>query len=101
MANEYSLRAANMKRGFLFGLGSSLCLGVLFGLQQLSNDVTTAAIMLAISVPSSILVILAANRAPPSHSRVHAVIGWLAGFLTIDAVMLCIFGIVVIFSNLS
>jgi hypothetical protein len=90
-----------MKRGFLFGLGASLCLGVLFGLMQLPNDVTTAAIMVAISVPSCILVILTANRAPPNRSRVHAVIGWVAGFLIIDAVLLCIFGIVVIFSNLS
>jgi hypothetical protein len=93
--------AANMKRGFLFGLGSSLCLGVLLGMMQLSNDVTTAAIIVAISVPSSILVIRAAYRAPPNGSRVHAVIGWLLGFLTIDAVLLCIFGIVVIFSHLS
>jgi hypothetical protein len=87
-----------MKRGFFFGLGSSLCLGVLFGLMQLSNDVTVAAIMMAVSVPSSILVILAANRAPPSRSRAHAVVSWLAGFLLIDAVLLCIFGIVVVFS---
>jgi hypothetical protein len=93
--------AADMKRGFLFGLGSSLCLGVLFGLMQLSNDVTTAAIMVAISVPSSILVMRAAYRASPNRSRVHALIGWLVGFLTIDVVLLCIFGIVVIFSNLS
>ena len=93
--------AANMKRGFLLGLGSSLCLGVLLGMMQLSNDVTTAAIIVAISVPSSILVIRAAYRAPPNRSRGHAVIGWLVGFLTIDAVLLCIFGVVVIFSNLS
>jgi hypothetical protein len=92
---------ANMKRGFLFGLGSCLCLGVLFGSMQFSNDVTTAAILVAISVPSSILVIRAAFLAPPDRSRVHAVIGWLVGFLIIGAVLLCIFGIVVIFSNLS
>jgi hypothetical protein len=90
-----------MKRGFLFGLGSSLFLGVVFGLLQLSNDVTAAAIIVSVSVPSSILVILAAYRAPPNRSRVHAVIGWLVGFLAIDAVLLCIFGIIVIFSNLS
>jgi hypothetical protein len=90
-----------MKRGFLFGLGSSLCLGVLFGLMQLSNDVTAAAIILATSVPLSILAILAAYRAPPNRSRAYAVIGWLVGFLVIDALFLCIFGIVVIFSNLS
>ena len=91
----------NMKRGFLIGLGSSLCLGILFGLMQLSNDVTTAAIMLAISVPLSILVARDAYRAPPNRSRAHAVIGWLVGFLVIDAALLCIFGIIVIFSNLG
>ncbi len=90
-----------MKRGFLFGLGSFLSLGVITGLVQLSSDVTIAAIMVAISVPLSILVIYAANRAPPNRSRVHAVFGWLAGFLIMDAVMLCIFGIVVIFSGHS
>jgi hypothetical protein len=95
------MAGANMKRGFLFGLGSSLCLGVLFGLMQLSNDVTAAAILMAISVPSSIFVIRAAIGAPPDRSRAYAVIGWLLGFLTIDAVLLCIFGIVVIFSHLS
>jgi hypothetical protein len=88
-----------MKRGFLFGLGSFLCLGILFGLMQLSNDVPTAAIMVGVSAPSSILVILTANRAPPNRSRVHAVIGWLMGFLTIGAVLLCVFGIIVIFSG--
>jgi hypothetical protein len=86
-----------MKRGFLVGLGSFLCLAVLAGLWQLSSDVTIAAIMLVISVPLSILVMLAAYRAPPDRSRGHAAIGWLAGFLIMDAVLLCIFGIIVIF----
>jgi hypothetical protein len=92
---------AGMKRGFLFGLASALCLGALFGLDQFSNDVIIAAIMVAITVPSSILVIRAAFRAPANRSRAHAITGWLVGFLIIDAVLLCIFGIVVIFSNLS
>jgi hypothetical protein len=90
-----------MKRGFLFGLGSFLCLGVITGLVQLSSDVTIAAIMVAISVPLSILVIRTANRAPPNRSRVHAVIGWFVGFLIMDAVLLCAFGIIVIFSGHS
>jgi hypothetical protein len=89
---------ANMKRGLLFGLGASLCLGILFGLVELFNDVTTATIMVAISVPSSIFVIREANRAPPNRSRVHGVIGWFVGFLIIEAVLLCIFGIIVVFS---
>jgi hypothetical protein len=93
--------AAHMRRGFLLGLGSSLSLGVVFGLMQLSNDVTTAAIILAISLPLSILVFRAAYRAPPNRSRGHALTGWLLGFLVVDAVLLCLFGIVVIFSHLS
>jgi hypothetical protein len=90
-----------MKRGFLFGVGSFLCLGVLYGLFQLSNDVTTAAIIVVVAIPLSILVIRAAWRAPPHRSRAHAITGWILGFLAIDAVLLCMFGIVVIFSNLS
>jgi hypothetical protein len=90
-----------MKRGFLFGVGSFLCLGVLFGLFQLSNDVTTAAIIVVVAIPLSILVIRGACSAPPHRSRAHAIIGWLVGFLVVDAVLLCMFGIVVIFSNLS
>src|SRR5437867_1649711 len=91
-------RGANMKRGFLFGLGSFLCLGVLFGLDQFSNDVTIAAIMVTVLVPSSILAILAAYRAPPNRSRAYAVSGWFAGFLVMGVVLLCIFGIIVVFS---
>jgi hypothetical protein len=100
-ARKRALAGADMKRGFLFGFASSLCLAVLLGLMQLSNDVTTAAIVMATSVPLSILVIRAACRAPPNRSRAHTVIGWLVGFLIIDAVLLCMFGIIVIFSNLS
>ncbi len=87
-----------MKRGFLFGLGSALCLGVIYGLVQLSYDVPTAAIIVGLSVPSSVLVLRTAYRAPADRSRLHAVIGWLVGFLLIGAVLLCIFGIVVVFS---
>ena len=87
-----------MKRGFLFGLGSALCLGVLYGLVQFSYDVPTAAIIVGLSVPSSVLVIRTAYRAPADRSRGHAVIGWFIGFLAIAAVLLCIFGIVVVFS---
>ena len=90
-----------MERGFLFGLGSFLCLGVLFGLVELFSDVTIAIILVATTVPLSILVIRAALRAPPNRSRAHAVIGWLAGFLIMDAVLLCIFGIVAIFTGPS
>ena len=90
-----------MKRGFLFGLGSFLCLSVIAGLMQLPSDMTIAAIMVAISVPLSVLVIRAAYRAPPDRSRAYAVMGWLAGFLVMDAVLLCVFGIIAIFTGPS
>jgi hypothetical protein len=88
-----------MKRGFLFGLGSFLCLGVLAGLMQLFTDVIIAAVLVFISAPLSILVIRAANRAPPNRSRAYAVVGWLIGFLIVDAALLSIFGIIMIFSG--
>ena len=88
----------DMKRGFLFGLGSFLGLVVIYGLVQLSNDVPTAAIILGVSAPSSVLALLAARRAPRNRSRAHGVIGWFGGFLILNAVLLCIFGIVVVFS---
>jgi hypothetical protein len=90
---------ANMTRGFLFGLGSFLGLSVLFGLTQLFSDVTIAVIIVVITIPLSILVVRAALRAPPNRSRAYAVAGWLMGFLIMYAVLLCIFGIVVIFSG--
>src|SRR5215510_10852761 len=93
-----TIRWPDMRRGFLSGFASSLCLGVIFGLMQLSNDVPIAAMILVVSAPSSILVIRAAWRALPNRSRTHAVAGWLIGFLLIDAVLLCIFGIIVVFS---
>lgn len=65
-----------MRRAFLYGLFSSLIVGVL----GLLVSFTTEAIVLALSLmPVGVIVIAAASRAPPNHSRSHAILGWLLG----------------------
>jgi hypothetical protein len=75
-----------MKRAFLFGLGSFLIL-VIVGL--LVRD-TPSVIMALVLMPVSVIAILVANGAPPNYSRLHAVLGWLLGFLAVDAVILAV-----------
>ncbi len=75
-----------MKRAILFGLGSFLIL-VIVGL--LVRD-TPSVIMALVLMPVSVIAILVANGAPPNYSRLHAVLGWLLGFLAVDAVILAV-----------
>ena len=83
-----------MKRGFLFGLGSLLILSVITELARLS---AIDAILALILMPVSAIVIRAANRAPPSRSRLHGVGGWLLGFFGPSAVILGAVGIILVF----
>jgi hypothetical protein len=76
-----------MKRAFLFGLGSFLIL-VIVGL--LVRHDTPSVIMALVLMPVSLIAILVANGAPPNYSRLHAVLGWLLGFLAVDAVILAV-----------
>jgi hypothetical protein len=76
-----------MKRAFLFGLGSFLIL-VIVGL--LVRHGTPSVIMALVLMPVSVIAILVANGAPPNYSRLHAVLGWLLGFLAVDAVILAV-----------
>jgi hypothetical protein len=76
-----------MKRAFLFGLGSFLIL-VIVGL--LVRHDTPSVIMALVLMPVSVIAILVANGAPPNYSRLHAVLGWLLGFLAVDAVILAV-----------
>jgi hypothetical protein len=81
-----------MKRGFLFGLGSGLLLGIPGGLAEIiwgrgctfSVDDEcqrgAAVILVALSVPLSILVIWKAFAAAPNESWPDAILGWLFGF---------------------
>ena len=81
-----------MKRGFLFGLGSFLVVGVLAGLGEAFKgdhlDIIVGAALMIICAPLSVLVIRKANAAAPNKSRAHAIGGWLIGFLIVDAAIL-------------
>jgi hypothetical protein len=46
--------------------------------------------MALVLMPVSVIAILVANGAPPNYSRLHAVLGWLLGFLAVDAVILAV-----------
>ena len=85
-----------MKRGILFGLGSNLALTVLKGLDDAFwgecgltiNGVcyASAAVMIALSAPLSVLAIWKANATAPIKSWLHAIGGWLIGFFFIPVV---------------
>jgi ABC-type molybdate transport system permease subunit len=87
-----------MKRGFLFGLGSLLFLGVLGGLAEalggygctLALDGECQAvgnvIMIALCASLSALAIWKATAAAPNKSWLHAIGGWLIGFCIIHIV---------------
>jgi hypothetical protein len=84
-----------MKRGFLYGLSAFFILGVIAGLFQFITARDSVSVIVAlVLMPISVLVIRAARKAPPNRSKVYAVIGWLLGFIVIDAVILVIVGIV-------
>ncbi|HEY6861866.1 MAG TPA: hypothetical protein VI358_19030 [Pseudolabrys sp.] len=82
-----------MKRGFLFGLGSFFVLGAIGSLLKLQF------IIALIFMPLSVVTIRAAQKASPSISRSQAVIGWLIGFLVVDAVLLGAVGAYLMMAN--
>jgi hypothetical protein len=86
-----------MKRAFLFGLGTFLILGVIYGLFRFFGEGGIASAILAlVMMPISVVVIRAARQAPPNRSRLHAVFGWLLGFLVVNAVFLAVIGVGII-----
>jgi hypothetical protein len=90
-----------VKRGFLWGLGSFLVVGAIWGLIQFfESDRFTGALMMVICMPLSAVTIRAAKATPPHFSRRHAVVGFLIGFFCIDAVLLGVFGIVLMLRQL-
>jgi hypothetical protein len=90
-----TVRYPPMKRGFLYGLGTFLILGVIAGLFQFITAHDSVSVIVAlVLMPMSVLVVRAARKAPPNRSKIYAVIGWLLGFIAIDAVILGIVGIV-------
>ena len=87
-----------MKRGFLFGLRSFLIVAVIGGLSgALIGTAGLAAIIAAlICIPLSVVVIRRASLAPPHRSRLHAVFGWLLGFLAIDVAVFAAIGVAIL-----
>ena len=96
-----------MKRGFLFGLGSFLVLGVLKGLHEAiegeycgltidkecyrTASVIITLCVIALCIPLSVLAIWKANAAAPNKSWLHAIGGWLIGFCIIPVVWVPLF----------
>ena len=54
-----------------------------------------ALVLMAVSV----VAIRAAKTAQPSQSNLHAVVGWLIGFLIIDVVILAIVGVTLLVTH--
>jgi amino acid transporter len=87
-----------MKRAFLFGLGTFLILSALWSLLQFS---ALSAVLALILMPISVPVIRAAQRAPSNRSRLHAVVGWILGFLAVGICEFAVLGGAVFVSSLS
>ncbi len=91
-----------MKRGFLFGLGSvfiaagiASLIGALIGIAG-----PTGVVVALICMPLSVVVIRRASLAPPHRSRLHAVFGWLLGFLAIDVAIFAAIGVAILVPSL-
>jgi hypothetical protein len=69
-------------------------LSIIAGLIRLLSGDIIAAILSLVLMPFSVVTIRAANRAPPNRSRLHAIVGWLFGFLVVNAVILACVGII-------
>jgi len=87
-----------MKRGFLFGLGSFLIIAAIVGLSRalVGTFGLAGVIVVLICTPLSVTIIRAASTAPPHRSRLHAVVGWLLGFLVTDAAIFAAIGVAIL-----
>jgi len=87
-----------MKRGFLFGLGSFLVVGIIASLGgALVGAFGLAGIVAAfLCAPLSVVVLRAAMLVPSHGSWAHAVIGWLLGFFAVDAIIFVAIGAAIV-----
>ena len=94
-----------MKRGFLFGLGSFLIVGVVAGISEVFRGSTTdeivGALLIAACAPLSVIAIRKANSSPLNASKLHAIGGWLLGFLIVDGAVLAAVGIGLLINSFS
>jgi hypothetical protein len=91
----------NVKRGFLFGLGTFLLVGAIGAFAQAVTDKLwpTSVIVGVILIPLSVTIIHAARRAPSHRSRLHAIAGWFLGFIVFDAIALAGIGAVAVWDS--
>jgi hypothetical protein len=85
-----------MKRGFLFGLGSFLVVGVIAGLGGAVVGASGGIVVALVCTPLSVVVIRAARIVSSRGSWLHAVIGWLLGFFAVDAVLFVAIGAAIV-----
>lgn len=89
-----------MKRAFLFGLTSFLMFAAFGALMRVgqhkfgSEDFYAAVILVAIVAALSFVAFRFARAAPPNKSLMHAVGGWVAGFIVIVAGILSVTALV-------
>jgi hypothetical protein len=76
----------DVKRGFLFGLGSFFIAGAIAGAVGglIGTSRIAGFIMALVFMPLSVVVIRKAKSAPPHRSLQHAFMGWLLGFFAVD-----------------
>jgi hypothetical protein len=90
-----------VKRGFLFGLGTFLTIGAIGALVQTvtgapwPSNIVIGLILLVLGV----MAIYAAKNAPSHRSRLHAIAGWILGFLVVDAIALAGIGTIAVWES--
>ena len=79
-----------MKRGFLFGLGAFLIVAALGGVGVFltMHDVITGVGMALICAPLGVIVLWRARITPSDQSKLREALGWLIGFLIINAAII-------------
>jgi hypothetical protein len=107
-APAHGAKTFRLKRGFLFGVGSSAVLGVLGALAELlwgrgctfrangECQVIAAVISIAIDAPLGVLAIWKANAAAPDKSWLHAIGGWLIGLCVASVAVLALLVVITI-----
>jgi hypothetical protein len=81
-----------MKRGFFYGLGAFLVVGMLAGISELFKDrLISGGILIIICASLSLATIRKARQIAKELSRTRLVIGWLIGFFAIDAIAAIIY----------
>jgi hypothetical protein len=78
-----------MKRAYLYGLSSFFGAATIVGALNtvFKTELVPGVVVFLISAPACLFTLRLATNAPKHQSRKHAVIGWLLGFLTPDAVI--------------